>query len=183
MTFWQPLPPAQDDAVPYRLVRVAADKPLKGIITCPDIVGAPTHFARNRTQPCPGTDTCDLCADGFAWRWHAYVSLLVNPGYEHVILELTAAGSQTLRNYNELNSGVLGAEILAHRPSKKHNGRVVCQCRRIDLQGILLPPPPCIEKILCHIWGVQYVAPKNNWRIRPGSKDIQLPDNALPRVS
>lgn len=183
MTFFQNEPPPEDTAVPFRLIRVPAEKAIKGIVTSTDIIGARTHFAKNRTTPCPGADTCALCQDGYTWRWHAYVALLVNPGYEHAVLELTAAGSQSLRNYNELNSGVRGCDIIAHRPTKRHNGRVLVACRRIDLRGVHLPDPPNIEKILCHIWNVRYEAPKDPYRIREGSREFQLPDDVLPKVS
>lgn len=156
MPQWSPTPPPQDEGVPFRLVRVPADKPVIGIVTSLDVVGCATHFFNNRTVPCDGQGNCKSCQEGHAWRWHAYCSVLVSATLEHVLLELTAAGSETLRNYAQTYSGTRGCLLSAWRPSKKPNGRVLVTCKPTDLLRVTLPEPPNVARLLCRIWNVRF---------------------------
>lgn len=174
MPQWQNDPPPVDKAVPYRIVRVPPAKPLTGIVTCTEIVGCNTHYLRNRTVPCEGPDQCDACAEGHAWRWHAYVSLLLAWSYEHVILELTAAASDPLRNYARNRGSLRGCQLNAHRPSKRPNGRIVVTCKVIDNQHVTLPDPPNIQRILCHVWGVQYKRPELKSILKPPAVQMHV---------
>lgn len=175
MPLWTPEPPEDQRAVAFSLVRVSADKILKGIVTCVDPVGTNTHFATNRTIPCEGDADCKLCAQGFTWRWHCYVSVLETATTDHVILELTAAGSQALRNYANLHAGVRGCGLEAWRPSKRTNGRVVTRCVRLDQRTVRIPEPPDIPRILCHIWNVQYENPIKTFASRLGAGTFAVP--------
>jgi len=174
MPQWLPTPPTPDDAVPYRLIRVPATGVVAGIVTCTDLVGCNTHYLHNRTTPCDGPGQCDACAEGYAYRWHCYASLLLTPGWEHVILELTAAASDPLRNYADHHGGPHGCRIRARRPSGRPNGRIVLECTPADLTGVRIPDPPNIQRILCHIWGVKYDAPDNRISTRIGAIDAQV---------
>jgi hypothetical protein len=174
MPVWSDAPPAGNDPVPFRLIRVPADKAVRAIVTCSDMIGATTHFVRNRTLPCGIEQPCPYCAEGHSYRWHAYLSIVLVDTYEHVILELTAAGSESLRNYAEAHLDIRGAFITAHRPNKKHNGRVIVAVRPGDPTRQRIPDPPDIRRILCHIWNVKYEPPINNRRSRPGARDVDL---------
>lgn len=175
MPQWSDRPPTPDNAVPYRLVRVPPAAALVGIVTCTELTGTRTHFLASRTVPCEGEDICRACADGYAWRWHCYASLLLTAGWEHVILELTAAASDPLRNYADIHHEVRGCLLRAIRPSGRINGRIVVTCKPADLQGLRLPEPPDIQRILCHIWGVKYEPPENRLSTRIGAFDYHVP--------
>lgn len=158
MPRWQNQPPAPETAMPYRLLRVPAKGSLVGIATSTDMIGCNTHYARNRTIPCEGAGSCEACAEGYSFRWHCYVAILLTPGWEHTVLELTAAASDPLRNYIAIHNELRGCHLTAARPSSRPNGRVVLQAKPADLRGIRLPDPPDVHRILCHIWGVRYQA-------------------------
>lgn len=159
MPHWTPEPPAPDQSLPLRLTRVPMKGQLHGIATSTELIGCNTHYARNRTIPCEGPGQCDACADGFSFRWHCYLSIILTPGWEHVLLELTAAASDPLRNYVAIHSEIRGCDITATRPSGRQNGRVQLQARPANLAGIRLPDPPNLQRILCHVWGVKYSPP------------------------
>jgi len=172
MPQWSPTPPPQDEGVPFRLVRVPADKPVIGVVTSLDVVGCATHFFNNRTVPCDGQGNCKSCQEGHSWRWHAYCSILVSATLEHVLLELTAAGSETLRNYAQTYSGTRGCLLSAWRPSKKPNGRVLVTCKPTDLLRVTLPEPPNVARLLCRIWNVRFDPDDVVTSQRPGAKAI-----------
>ena len=166
MPHWQKEPPSLEHGLPFRLIRVPPKDTLRGVVTCLDIIGCCTHFLGNRTLPCEGPDECKACADGYAWRWHAYVSLIKSDSLEHVILELTANASDPLRNYARLKQTVRGCYIKANRPSGRPNGRIIVSCKPTDEQRTRLPDPPNVQRILCHIWGVQYKPPSKRTTTR-----------------
>ena len=166
MPRWSQQPPPHDDGVPFRLVRVPADKTISGVVTSEEPLGCPTHFANNRTVPCEGEATCPLCKDGSPRRWHCYAAVLLMPSYEHVILELTGNGSDPLRNYWRNAQTIRACLIQAYRPSHRPNGRVVLTCKPGDEQRLRLPPPPHIARIMCSIWNVPYRPDDEFWDIR-----------------
>ena len=156
MPRWQNQPPDLAKTLPYRIIRVPSKGNLTGIITSPEMLGCNTHYVNNRTIPCEGEAECDACNQGNSYRWHCYVAILQTPGWEHAILELTAAASDPIRNYEGIHNQIRGCLIHATRPSGRPNGRVVINCKPADLTGIRLPDPPQIDRILCHLWGVKW---------------------------
>lgn len=156
MPKWSDKPPTAGDGITFRIVRTPAAKPLTAISTAPQVTGCCTHFVQNRTVPCEGEDYCDWCKQGHSWRWHGYLSAILTQTYEHILFEFTATASDVFRNYLRLHGSLRGCRFTAHRPSGRHNGRVVIACTPADEQRIRLPDPPDIARILCHIWNVQY---------------------------
>lgn len=164
MPIFNPPDPTARELVPFRLLRTPPAKPIRGIITSPSLVTARTHYANNRTVPCGLQTPCPLCEEGFAWRHHTYVSLVLSDTYEHVILELTFNAAETLRNLQRVSENLRGTQITTSRPSGRPNGRIVVALRPGDPVRTSIPDPPNIERILCHIWGIKYDAPKNSMR-------------------
>lgn len=156
MPNWLPEPPALSGPYAFRIVRTPTDKPLVAVATCTDLIGVNTHFVHNRTIPCEGVGLCKACDEGHSWRWHCYLSAVLQPGLEHALLEFTAASSETLRNYQLVYGSIRGCLLKAYRPSKRHNGRVVITAQATDPAKTRLPDPPDVKAILCHIWGVQH---------------------------
>jgi len=191
MPIWLSEPPSPDDTLPYRLIRVPAAATLAGIITCTDPVGCNTHYVQSRTVPCEGAEACPACAEGYPWRWHMYISLLVSSTYEHVLLELTAAASEPLRNYMIAHNSLRACKITARRPSARPNGRIVLTCQPLDETRLRLPEPPNIQRILCHLWGIPTPAgrqgtvtkpPVANLTVDSGPSDGRyLPPRLAPR--
>lgn len=154
MPLWSNAPPEQPEGYSLRIVRTPADKPFTAIVTSTDIIGCPTHYANARTVPCEGSDACPLCHDGHSWRWHGYLACIHTATLEHVLFEFTAASSDTFKNYHQLNTTLRGCHFQAHRPSARHNGRVVIACKPYDPSRLRLPDPPDIQAILSHIWNI-----------------------------
>lgn len=155
MVNWTNHPPTDAGPYAYRIVRTPADKPLTATITCNDLLGTDTHYVNHRTIPCEGPDHCAACQQGYSYRWHGYVSAVLLPGLEHVIIELTPGAAQTLTTYQRAYHDLRGCSLRAHRPSGRPNGRVVLHCKRTDPAKSPLPPAPDLKVILCHIWGIQ----------------------------
>lgn len=168
-------PPDVPDGFVFRIVRTPADRPFTGIVTCLEAVGTNTHFANNRTVPCEGYDTCPLCQDGFSKRWHGYVSCLVPTTLEHCLFEFTAHACDSFKNYQEQHTTLRACAFKAFRPSKRHNGRVIIHTTPADERKFVLPSPPDIQRILCHIWNVQYTAPAKRMD-RPPFRTVTVPD-------
>jgi hypothetical protein len=156
MPTWNPPPPTNNRGVPYRLLRVPAKGTLKGVITSTEPVAANTHYVANRTIPCESPNDCAACQQGHSYRYHCYTGLLLSATFEHVILELTAAASETLRNYHKLNKCTRGVCITAQRPSGRHNGRVILAIGQATNHADQLPDEPDLMAVLCHIWGIKY---------------------------
>lgn len=152
-------PPTLPDGFVFRIVRTPADRTFTAVITSLEACGSNTHFANNRTIPCEGADTCPLCADGFSRRWHGYVACLVPATLEHCLFEFTAHASDSFKNYAALHGTLRACAFRAFRPSKRHNGRVIIHTTPGDEAKIRLPEPPNLQRLLCHIWNVQYTEP------------------------
>lgn len=164
---WSSQPPKDQSNLALRVVRTPASSTLSAIITCPGVIGRATHFVNNRTQPCDGKGECKWCEEGHSWRWHGYVSCVITTSLEHVIFEFTATASDTFTNYYALKGTLIGCHFQSRRPNGRHNGRVVIACKPSDPQKTILPPPVNIRKILCHIWGIPYIAIAEMNRTRP----------------
>lgn len=170
-------PPQLPDGFVYRIIRTPADRPFSAIITSLEAVGANTHFANNRTIPCEGPDVCALCADGFSWRWHGYVSCLVPSTLEHCLFEFTAHASDSFKNYHVLHTTLRACAFRAFRPSKRQNGRVIIHTTPGDESRLRLPEPPNIKRLLCHIWNVQYNQAQPTRMTRPPFKVVDVQGN------
>lgn len=156
MPVWTSEPPTDDHGQSLRIIRTPSEKALDAIITSPTAVGCATHFVHNRTQPCEGQEHCKWCGDGHSWRWHGYVSCVIIGSLEHVLFEYTSAASDTFTNYHLLHNTLRACHFRAHRPSKRHNGRVVIAATLHDVRRQPIPEPVNVRKILCHVWGIPY---------------------------
>jgi len=175
MPIFSTAPPELPDGFVFRIIRTPADKPFVAIATCTDPVGANTHFANNRTVPCEGSDLCPLCHEGFSRRWHGYLSAIVPTTLEHVLFEFTAHASDSFTNYYQLHGTMRFCHFKAFRPSRRHNGRVIIHTTPADERRHVLPDPPNIQRVLCHIWNVKYNAPPSRMD-RPPFKCVDVED-------
>jgi len=156
MPKWNPPAPEHARSVTHRIIRVPAKGRLCGIVTSPEPLATNTHYIAHRTIPCEGPGECRHCEEGHSWRYHLYIGILITPGLEHAILELTAAASDTIRNYYQLHAETRGALLSACRPSGRHNGRVAVTCHPPKDHNQALPEPLNLMRLLCHIWGIKY---------------------------
>ena len=172
MPIWTPEPPKDRGPYSFRIVRTPPAKPLTAVITSTDLLGCCTHFLKNRTVPCEGPDQCPACREGYSWRWHGYVACVLTQGLEHVLFECSATSSDTFRNYLQLYTNLRGCWFKAYRPSQRHNGRVVIECKYTDPAKHRLPEPPDVKRILCHIWNVKADAAEITGRVRPPFQQV-----------
>lgn len=177
MPKWTNEPQSAADQAVFRILRTPAQGKLGGLVTCNDVIGCNTHFVTNRTVPCEGRDSCGLCAQGYAYRWHGWVSAVILPGLEHVLFEFTATASETFRTYQDLHGSLRACRFAAFRASNRPNGRVVIQTTPGDPNKVRLPDPPDVRRILCHIWNVQYNSNQPTAMDRPPFKSIGVDDN------
>lgn len=180
MPVWINRPPAPTEFAGIRLGRVQVNKPLEAIITCDHLVGAITHFARRRTQPCTGAD-CPWCLDAIPGRWHGYLSVLSTRTRSQYILELTALAAVAVADYEERKGSLRGAMIVATRIGNKPNSPVTCTVSPSDADLRTLPRGVNLEKFLCTIWHVPPVTPDPEPPVQPGrTMTIPLPADRHP---
>jgi len=150
-------PPDNASGPGLRLIRASAKTPIIGTITSDRLLGVNTHYYSGRTQPCSAPD-CRACADAIPWRWHAYISLILDDTSEHTLLELTASAVAPIVEYQDLHTTLTAARLKVTRPNGRPNGRVWVQIKPPNEPTIALPPPPNIPRTLCHIWNIPYDA-------------------------
>lgn len=139
------------------LKRTPTGRPVKGIITCHDLIGTPTHFFHGRTVPCD-TEICPACDEGVPWRWHGYVSLYLPNAHHHVLFEFTAKPSEVLKQYRLAYGSLRGCVLSARRANLSPNARVIMTTGRADLEDVQLPPAPNIREALAIIWNIELSA-------------------------
>jgi len=130
-----------------------------GIVTSTSIVGCFTHYFGGRTIPCEGA-TCKACGEGIGNRWHGYVGVYCMRSRKHGIFEFTAKASLPFQAYIELTGRLRGCEMVSERKGYRGNSPVIITCSPANLEGIDLPEPPNLKKILSNIWGLPSSAVK-----------------------
>lgn len=153
--------PSQTSSVPFDLKRTPPTGTLTGVITSESLTSVRTHFANNRTVPCEAPEHCLLCQDGHAWRSHVYVAVIDFKTYEHFLLETTAKAASTLVIYRDYHKTLRGCAIRCSRRGDQPNGRIRIETRRTDPAKTVLPEPPNVQRLLCHIWNIPYAEEKN----------------------
>lgn len=151
MVEFSPEPRSGSEAVTLRVVRVGSDRPIKGYVTSETWVGCETHFAGGRTVPCEQKQ-CEVCSSGTPPRWHAYLGLILHPSGEHVLLILPTSALPSLKQYRAEFQTIRGANLIAFRPSKRPNGRVITSLDHGGRASLNLPAGPPIESILLRMW-------------------------------
>lgn len=146
-------PPVDGRGQSLPLRRCPSRGALTAVVTSDDLVGCPTHFFGGRTVPCE-TEQCVPCQEGISWRWHGYVSAYLLKAKLHFLFEMTARCAEVLIQYRRANGTLRGCYFEATRPSGTQNGRVYLQTKPLDLEGVPVPDPPDLPKLLSMIWNL-----------------------------
>lgn len=139
------------NALPIR--RTPASRPLQAIVTSPDLIGCYTHFYKGQTVPCEAP-TCEACADGLPFRWHAYMTAVDVFNHLHFIFEVTAIAAKTFTEYREKHGTIRGCQFIAKRWNNRPNGRILIQTKPADLGETLIPEPPNLQKAMAILWSL-----------------------------
>jgi len=153
MPIWVNKPPDPTEFAGLRLLRVPPAKSLEGIVTSHHLVGAFTHFAHRRTQPCSGHD-CSLCADAVPSRWHGYISIWSTRTRTQAVLELTALAAAPVADYDARQGTLRGATIVATRQGNRPNSPVTVTISPTDIDLRQIPRPIVLEKFLSVLWSI-----------------------------
>jgi hypothetical protein len=171
----------------WDLKRTPAATALTGIVTCNELVAAPTHYWGGRTVPCE-EKTCKACLALSPFRWHVYVTAYSKKTKEHFIFECTAQAGEAFDQYFLANGTLRGCAFGATRPKGVKNSKVFIETKAVDLTGFNLPEAPDLVRALCTIWqvpaapieglrdGERAVLPKKNGRALKAMRE--QPDNA-----
>jgi hypothetical protein len=144
-------PPEHDRPKNLKLIRTPIKCPMKGIITCDDVVGCNTHFFGGRTTPCEAPD-CPACNDGFPIRWHGYLTVWFPTDCIQVLYEFTDTAAPAILAYRTQHGTLRNAKITATRHKPIPNGRVNIKLERIDVSQWSIPSPPNVTEILLRMW-------------------------------
>ena len=146
-------PPEDPRGYGLPLVRTPTNGKLIVAITCDDMVGCPTHWFGARTTPCDGPD-CTACKEGTPWRWHGYLSGLMNQTRRHVLTEFTAQACETIAKFRVAQGTLRGTILVAQRHRNRHNGRVLLTLNPGDIEKLNLPKAPDLISALSIIWNL-----------------------------
>jgi hypothetical protein len=153
MIQWSDRPRNPSPTYGYRLMRVPPNRQMLATIVTGKPIGTNTHYYKGRTTPCAGP-TCEACALGLQYRWHAYLAILIAETRETAILELTAQAAEQLDAAAAENGTLRAVEALFDRPSHRPNGRVRIVYRPGRVSEDRLPKEPDLARIMTHIWGM-----------------------------
>lgn len=146
-------PPPNANGPGMQLLRTPTGKALNAVVTSPDLIGCHTHFFMGRTTPHDDAD-CDACDAGIPTRWHTYLSACQCQTHLHFIFETTERGSDAFIDFRNRYGSLRGCQFTARRANSAINSRVLITTKRIDLQTIVLPPPPNLIRCMATIWNV-----------------------------
>ena len=181
-------PPSESTGHNYDVVRCPATGKLRAVITCPDLIGCPTHFFRGHTVPCE-PQNCEACAEGLPFRWHGYVTIFTAATHLHQLLEITAPPAEVLAAYRDQHGTLRGCEVILNRISPRPNGRVRIVTKPLDLEHVHIPSPPDLRLILATMWNLPAVAAeirgqlKNHSRLEPQPYSELPPDRGPSRIA
>jgi len=146
---------------------------LQAIVTSHDLIGCYTHFFHGSTKPCEG-ESCEACAEGMPFRWHAYFAAVDVLNHLHFVFEVTALGAKHFTDYRDLHGTLRGCQFIARRWNNRPNGRILIQTKPADLTEINIPLPPDLKSCMAIIWSLP-------------ADDVQTPtrsaDNNMPHAT
>lgn len=151
MTIWTNEPSDANNLSPTRLIRTRPGKPLTALITSDQLLGCYVHFWRGRTTPCNGA-TCEACNDNRLKRWYGWVSACTLAMTENVILEITAACCDPIKDYVRTHGRLRGAQLFLERATAKQNSRLIARITESKHSPDVLPAALDVVHVLEHIW-------------------------------
>jgi hypothetical protein len=172
-------PPTEPAGHNFDVVRCPAQGKIIACITCPELVGCPTHFYRGHTVPCE-QPTCAACQEGLPWRWHGYVTIFTAKTHWHQLLELTAPPAETLAEYRDKFGTLRGCLITVNRTSPRPNGRVRLTTSTADLTKIELPQAPDLRLVLATVWNLPELAAEIRGQLKRHREFIATNPDPLP---
>lgn len=182
MPTWTNRPPDSDREIALRIIRAPAKGQIIGLITTTNLIGCPTHFVNHRTLP-HEEHNCTACLKGFPKRYHGYLGVLLSKTFEHTILEITKAASDTVADYRDATGELRGHQINAYRAAPRPNGRLIVHLQPYDTAHTALPNAPDLIACLSKIWGI----PEAELRSQPQHPGINelivAPDDPNGRLS
>lgn len=174
MPNWTDRPPEDDRSFSLPLIRCPASGSIWGLVTSETMIGTQTHYWHGRTIPC-SEQNCPACVDGFPWRWHGYVGLLLLPKHQHVILEMTAQAVEPIVKWADGRESIRGTALQAKRIGNRKNGRVLISVKAGDPERIQMPDVPNLVAALGLIWSL----PTED--LQPGRAIKKVPSIAVER--
>lgn len=146
-------PPDNPNGQPLPIRRTPPKGVLTATITAANLLGTATHFWGGRTTPCTNP-TCDACAAGTPWRWHAYVSAIEFLSQTHFLFECTAAAADAFVRFARERGTLRGCTFRASRSSTRMNARVIIETHLYTGQPKDLPAEPNIILALARLWNI-----------------------------
>lgn len=161
------------------ILRTPVHKPIRAIITSPDLIGCNTHFWGGHTVPCEAPE-CEPCRNGIPYRWHSYCSAYNPDSGIHFIYECTALAAEVLVAFRKRFSTLRGCSFYAYRWRKAPNGRVILKCDDVLHPEIALPTAPDLQRLMAIIWQLPLDNVSSNGRCGLG-QNVQTDPSAPNR--
>jgi len=154
MDAWTARPDRTPRNTQIPILRAKPGRPLVGLITAHDLVGAYTHYWRGRTSICTAP-TCEACDAHRAPRWYGFLAV-VNPDSNNAaIFEITPSTLDSIETYITTYGTLRGATIRLTRANPKINARLICELKPGPNRGDQLPSAPNVQAQLCKMWEIE----------------------------
>jgi hypothetical protein len=148
---WKRRPDQAGTLLDFQIFRVPAAGEKGLVILSHDIVGADTHFYRNRTRVCMGID-CVACRDSSPCRWRGYTFALRWQQQTVVLLEVTGAAMPNLHEWFCAHRTMRELAVDFVRMKGVANGRLIANNLRKYSHSMPLPAPKRVKDALTKLW-------------------------------
>jgi hypothetical protein len=145
--------PQDDGGQPLPIRRTPTAGNIIATATSRRLIGTKTHWWGGRTTPCDDP-TCEACAAGCPYRWHAYVSAYDHGKQLHFLFECTAAAADAFEKYASDHESLRGCTFRASRNSKRQNARVQIETHPYTGKPSDLPAEPDLVACLSRLWNI-----------------------------
>jgi hypothetical protein len=154
-------PPERRHRETFPVLRSNKKQGLTHVVLCLSdrLVCAGTHHA-GRTRICPGSDTCEHCANGYRPRWVGYFAGWHEAKRIKCLVEVTANAADRLAQEAEKRGSLRGYRIKLFRLNDRPNGELLVQGGHANLADDQVPQPFDVRQQLKLLWGIDATASK-----------------------
>ena len=148
---WNERPQDNDVNDRIEIYRIKKKGMRGAVILSEKMIGTYMHFWGGRSEPCMKKN-CRACEAGNRARWYGWIGICVAETHQIMILEITRAAAEQIKEYLESHEKLRGAKIAGWRKGKKENGKLTLEIREGESKLLFLPKEPEICERLKRMW-------------------------------
>lgn len=172
MANWTQEPNTDPNRQPFKIHRVPANKPIRGVIISHAVIGTDLHYWKGRSVPC-STHSCPACQAGQSPRWRGYIQLCSADNHTIQIVEITERVWQIFQTNAAQHGSLRGLGIELRRINGRANGPLDATFDGIKKSDKELPTEADLTIILERMWEYRQTAlPGCESEADPSSKPV-----------